>query len=421
MSDDSDREDWTVRVGDYIVAQIGTEWHVLFQPHDLPHHYLSIARFQDRERAQNYTDVESDSINDGAWEQNLDTFRIKKIEGGQGNIVVSSVDWPEDERPEAAQPLTEVERAILAEMPRMHPSGATIKELVPTYGESSRRLKSSARELEARGLATFENDRLTLKEAPPEAAKPEPAAEEPKNAEPPAATAEPPKQVRQARGPYKTNADALHAAMLAMRDGENIVRASYSQLFKKSGVPEGSVEAALYSLTQKGILHRESPKGAPLVYRVLLDQSGNRLSAKPAQNIKKAPVYSAGYVDENIAGLNGSAGPELPKMHVDGLPGRLAIVGKYLIAGRHNIQAGGAEAAIASILIERWGNDTPGEEIIGRIAEVCKVKNGEARSAMGIMTESLNKKIECAGLVVQKNAEGWRLHVFDEARMVSEV
>lgn len=367
-----------VRNGDHHVALINGEWHVLFEPADLPFNYLSIARFHSKERAESYAEMEAGMLDDSNGEQFMaDIPAFKQISGGEirpGSIV-----------------------AILAAFFRSGGIG-------------------SPKQIEQSPAGAPQ----PIAEAPRSVERLEAVAEEPDTEDPtPAPTPEPPKQVRQARGPYKTNADALHAAMLAMRDGENLVHASYSQLFKNSGVPEGSVEAALYSLTQKGMLRRESPKGAPLVYRVLLDKSGDRLSSKPAHNIKKAPAYSAD-VGENIAGINGSAGPELPKVHVDGLPGRLAVVGKYLIAGRHNIKAGGAEAAIANILIERWGNDTPGEEIIGRIAETCKVKNGEARSAMGIMTESLNKKIECAGLVVHKNAEGWRLHVFDEAKLVSE-
>jgi hypothetical protein len=162
-------EDWNVRAGDYVVVQIGHEWHILFQPHELPHHYLSIARFQDRNRAEQYADIESDSVNDGAWQQNVDTLRLKKIAGGKDEIKVHNVDIPEDERPEDLQPLTHIEEAILADLSdfrREHPSGATLKQLAARHGEGEQHILYSVKELVARGFVEFDG-KVMKAPAPP--------------------------------------------------------------------------------------------------------------------------------------------------------------------------------------------------------------------------------------------------------------
>lgn len=54
----------TVRNGDHYVVEINGEWHVLFAPRDLPRHFLSIASFADKKRAEMYSEMEEDMLGD---------------------------------------------------------------------------------------------------------------------------------------------------------------------------------------------------------------------------------------------------------------------------------------------------------------------------------------------------------------------
>jgi hypothetical protein len=373
------------RKGSYVVARIDEgEYHVLFQPDELPHHYVSVARFQDKDRAGDYADLLFHVASDG-----LGTLTFGDDQG----------------------------------LKRIQPIGIRF-EVVPAQKDAGPMIEAAAEPLKQieQTLAAIKSKQEAPPAKPPEAAKVEPAPSLPPKQEPPVAPlqASPTRDLNagipaplvprpQLGETGATNVQRLHVAMLTMRDHENMVRTSFSEFAKRSGVPVGSVDAALHSLEQKGSIRKESEKGKPLEYRVLTGAEGKGLVVTPASApspTEPKPAWKKPAVEE-IAIVNGS------------LPGRLAMAGRYMVAGPHTIMLSPGEVAIATLLINCWGSDVPGDELIRQMAADVKIKEGDARLALGPTIELLNKNINNTGLIIQKNAGGWRLRLFDEGRLAT--
>ncbi len=90
------------RHGSMVVTRMGGEYHVLFQPNDLPHHYLSVARFQDRGRAVTYAEIE------GCW---VDDEGTKQSDA----LGVTAIEDPNAAAPNHTMPMSVVSPPTLAE------------------------------------------------------------------------------------------------------------------------------------------------------------------------------------------------------------------------------------------------------------------------------------------------------------------
>jgi hypothetical protein len=146
-------------VGNHHVVQIGDEWHVLFQPDRYPRQYISIARFQDFERASSYASLENDmQEDDGGWSQHEDIHKIANL--SVAPLKVIQVIPPVKCLPEIDGPLSDLENEIIADMPILmkdFPYGASIKELVKYYGleNQDNRVRNAMKTINARKMAAI--------------------------------------------------------------------------------------------------------------------------------------------------------------------------------------------------------------------------------------------------------------------------
>lgn len=150
-----DEPDSNFMVGNYHVVQIGEEWHVLFQPDKYPRQFLSVARFQDYDRAAGYAGIESD-MNLESWGQNEDIHKIADL--STLPVKVAKVIPPLRNIPEIEGPPSDLEKEILADLSILmkdYPYGVSMKELAEYYGltEMEHRVRTAMKSLAARKLA----------------------------------------------------------------------------------------------------------------------------------------------------------------------------------------------------------------------------------------------------------------------------
>src|SRR5262245_24332602 len=122
-------------IGTYYVVQIGDEWHVLFEPSHLKNHFLSVARFQDRNRAESYAELENMGVDDGMGPYTEDVYAIPDLTNPP--IKAMSVILPSKTVPDAQRELSEFELEVIADLPSLmkeYPLGISIKEIQEWYG-----------------------------------------------------------------------------------------------------------------------------------------------------------------------------------------------------------------------------------------------------------------------------------------------
>lgn len=141
--------------GRYHVALIDGEWHVLFEPDHLRRQFVSVARFQDEERATSYACVENDLGGDPDFCNDAEDIHavtdlskqpIKAIQ-----VIPSTKKLPDVERD-----LSDFEKEVLADLPglmKQYPYGASPDELKEWYGVNTGRANLVIKTLDARGLA----------------------------------------------------------------------------------------------------------------------------------------------------------------------------------------------------------------------------------------------------------------------------
>lgn len=237
------------RTGEYIVCQIKDEWHVLFAPDDLPHHYLSIGRFQDAERAEFYASFEQDfSEEPEPMHAALDTDRLHKIE--RKGVKIRQITARPSAKPEAKQPLSKLETSIMADLSKLmeqYPFGISIKEACEFYGEPDHRIRYALDSLSERQLIRFEKweDDKAQRAMP-------------------LGYARPPMR-------FTDMQQAVMDAMRRLRNADGFTIASFRMLCRESGHPQGSIVNTLYALEKKGAIEivKQGDNIEANTYRVL--------------------------------------------------------------------------------------------------------------------------------------------------------
>lgn len=142
--------------GKYYVVLIDGEWHVLFEPDHLKRHFLSVARFQDEDRATAYVDMENMTIDDGEFPVDYEDVHAVPDLSKAGPIKALQVIPPTKVIPDIERNMSDFEGEVLADLPGLmkdYPYGVSADEIKEYYGVNWARATAIMRTLSARKLA----------------------------------------------------------------------------------------------------------------------------------------------------------------------------------------------------------------------------------------------------------------------------
>lgn len=229
--------------GMHHVVQIGDDWHVLFEPKSLPRQYLSVARFQDFERADSYACVEQDMMLDCSELADYEDVRSIRDISGQQLKVIAANKAPQ-QIPDISRPLSEFEQEVVSDLPALmkeYPYGASVDDLIEFYGlsEEKHRARQAVKTLSARGLAQFvkwPDDAL-------------------KRLIPLGDFQRPPMRLTEAE-------EAIMRALPTILDADGICRASPRAIGIQAGLPTGVVLNTMWRLHHKDKIKMHDPTGS---------------------------------------------------------------------------------------------------------------------------------------------------------------
>lgn len=408
------------RTGTFHTAMIAGEWHVLFEPDDLRRHFLSIARFNSRDRADSYADMEIMFVDDAGGPtlpEELDAIR--------------AIPFPAEppgarralEAPKPAPIIPEIIPEPAATRTEPAPEPQHIKEIAPAEAAKEAPRESVADGGKPRQISTDADAGRQIPPAPTAPPIPQPA--------------KPLVNMRErvALGlPLPERCDKLMAALREVAEADGRVPLTLSQMSKRTGIPEGSIGGTLKALQDDGLIRR-----ADGVTYLVKPKAAKPVGAKAAEpmdtNVHSQPPALAAPATapkRDELPVNGAFDSKAPKPEWDfgrsgaivkapqtaGSPDGLAMSGCYLILGKHHIRLPDQSATIMGRLIKDWGSsvrkaDLAGE-IIARSVGVMSEKTALTFTELKALAE-INAAIKPAGLVVLEKDAAWRLQVRQEA------
>lgn len=451
----------TYRSGVYHVVYLSNDWHVLFEPDDAEHTYVSVARFTSEDRAHAYAEMEQQfsdmDASDADAESSADLLALK------------AVDEPRSVLPLLMHSVKELPTEVVRVM------------LTPPLAKA---VEASASETQVQS-SEESRERQTPNPAPemgtggskPEASPPD--VETPSGV--PAGTAAPSGPGRKATVDQGTRSAQLLAAMSEHATPNGRVDLLWGELSSKSGVPKGSLGFALTVLEESGLIRREAgtiyltdTQGRSGTAREASGTLGGREDAKAPSDVGVKPAApspeGAGHADEPAAmDRHGGSAPALqrrkawanetprkpvppfepgfdpkapstaPKPAVAAFksdaplpawrkptvedvtpppagdkPERLAVVGNYVIAGSENVRVSTAEAAAMQFLIAAWNTPAAIDTLIEEMAGRARLKSREARKLFDTVVGRLNEELPKAGLSVVVEEAGVMLKRIEE-------
>lgn len=254
MTDKPDEPTPNYMAGTFHVVLLDGEWHVLFEPDKLKRHFLSVARFQDQDRAESYADMENMTLGDFKESFSEDVMAIPDL--SRAPIKATAIQRPTKQIPDIDRDLSDFEKEVITDLPGLmkdYPYGMTVADIQEYYGVNCSRATSVIKTLDARGSAKKvhwpdEGD-ATNRLIPLDYVRP----------------------------PMRTTEQQVSvlAAMKKLANAEGLCGVSPTAIGREAKVNPPSIEGILYRLEQMGFLEPVSLKPGnvfPASYRVVQQQ-----------------------------------------------------------------------------------------------------------------------------------------------------